>query len=554
MSEPKVRTGVPRDEHVDEMTGLLYLEGQLEPARARGVSQHTGDCRACRTLLRALERESRLLTRAMVEEDEALPARLLPAVGRQRHSMQWIWAAAFGLAATGVYALYTGYVQPWQQQLERAGFGGSSLLNLLVFQGAFWKGWQSMISLFEVLAVVTLGVGTVMFLRRRLRRTSAVALIFAGLLACVGLPAPAGAAEVRHEPNFVLGKDEVVHNDLYVATTRARVEGTVDGDLVIFGESADISGHVTGDLIIFVQGLRVTGRVDGNIRAFSNNTTISGTVGRNMTSFSQVLTLDSTSKIGGGVTLFTQSAAFDGKIGRDIFGFLHSASISGLVGGNVWLQGDDVNISSGAEVDGKTHFKGRKQPSVSEKAKLGSPVDFELWREEPAYRTGKYYLWRLIWTASVALFGLVAFALMPGFARDIVGSAERFGPSLGLGVLVLVGVFFGAIIACITVVGIPLGISALVVWGAALFSSQIAVGGVLGRWLLGTTREIWGLIGRMALGVLIVRAVYLIPHVGGWIKLGVILWGMGAISLAIYRRFQTMAPAAPGVPVAAPTA
>ena len=42
--------------------------------------------------------------------------------------------------------------------LEKAGFGGSNLLSLLIFQGAFWKGWQSMITLLEVLALVTVGV------------------------------------------------------------------------------------------------------------------------------------------------------------------------------------------------------------------------------------------------------------------------------------------------------------------------------------------------------------------------------------------------------------
>jgi cytoskeletal protein CcmA (bactofilin family)/anti-sigma factor RsiW len=553
MSEPESRPGVPRDEHLDEMTGLLYLEGQLEPARARGVSQHTDDCRACRTLLRALERESRLLTRAMVEEDEALPARLLPAEGRQRHAMQWIWAAAFGLAATGVYALYTGYVQPWQQQLERAGFGGSSLLNLLVFQGAFWKGWQSMISLFEVLAVVTLGVGTVMFLRRRLRRTSAMALIFAGLLASVALPAPAGAADVSKDRNYVLRKDEVIHNDLYVGTGRGRIDGTVDGDLIIFCEALDVSGHITGDLIVFTRTLRVTGQVDGSIRAFANTTTLSGAVGRNVTSFSEVLTLDSSSKVGGGVTFFTQNAGLDGKIGRDIYSFFHDATITGVVGGNVWTKGDQLSIGSTAEIHGKTHFTGRKQPGVAAGAKLGSPLDFELWREEPAYRTGHYYVWKLIWTASVVLFGLVVFLLMPGFARDTVSSAERFGASLGLGVLVLFGVPIAAIIACITIIGIPIGAATVVVWLAALFAAQIAVGSVLGRWLLGSTPEIWGLIARMALGLVIVRLAYLIPHVGGWVKLGVILWGMGAISLAIYRRFQTLVPAALAVPAAVPT-
>ena len=52
--------------HLDEMTCLLYIERQLDRARGLEVSAHTQDCAACRTLLRALERESRLLTRAML--------------------------------------------------------------------------------------------------------------------------------------------------------------------------------------------------------------------------------------------------------------------------------------------------------------------------------------------------------------------------------------------------------------------------------------------------------------------------------------------------------
>ena len=98
-----------------------------------------------------------------------------------------------GLAATGVYALYTSFVEPWQTRLEPAGFGGTNLLSLLVFQGAFWKGWQSMMTLFEVLAMVTVvGSARVVF-RRRLRRGSALALVLAGLCAALALPAPASA-------------------------------------------------------------------------------------------------------------------------------------------------------------------------------------------------------------------------------------------------------------------------------------------------------------------------------------------------------------------------
>jgi hypothetical protein len=169
-------------EHLDEMSCLLYIERQLDRERAAEVSAHTQSCGQCRLLLRALELESRLLTRAMFEEDEPLPARLAQFQERARKSMQWVWGIVVGLAATGVYALYTGYIAPWEQQLEQAGFGGTNLLGLLIFQGAFWKGWQSMATLLEVLALVTLAVFTMMVVRRRNRRGYMLALLVGSLL------------------------------------------------------------------------------------------------------------------------------------------------------------------------------------------------------------------------------------------------------------------------------------------------------------------------------------------------------------------------------------
>jgi hypothetical protein len=212
-------------EHLDEMTCLLYLERQLDRARAQEVSAHAQECGGCRTLLRAMERESRLLTRAMLEEEEALPARLAEFQERARRSMQWIWGVAFGLAASGVYALYTGYIEPWQQQLDQAGFGGSNLLSLLIFQGAFWKGWQSMISLLEVLALVTVAGVALVFFRRRLRRGSAVALVLAGFCAVAVLAVPPGvsATEFRKAQTAEVTKEETIKGDVYLTGERSRM-------------------------------------------------------------------------------------------------------------------------------------------------------------------------------------------------------------------------------------------------------------------------------------------------------------------------------------------
>src|SRR5580704_11394019 len=364
-------------DHLDEMTCLLYAERQLDRARAQAVSAHTQDCAACRTLLRALDRESRLLTRAMLEEDEPLPSRLAEFQERARKSFGWIWGVVLGLAATGVYALYTTFVEPWQRRLADAGFGGTSLLSLLVFQGAFWKGWNSVITLLEVLAMLTVaGFGVALF-RRRLRRGSALALMLAGLCAALALPVTAGATEFhKTEGVYELSKDETVKGDIFVTCGRGRIDGTIEGDLFFFGQSVEISGHIKGDAIIFAGSTRINGQIDGNILSLTNNLPITGSVVKNVITFNEVVNLDSAGKIGGSLTAFADAVGLDGHLGRDLVVFDNQTIISGSIDGGIQARGHNLSIGSSAQVGGPIRFTGDNPASVASGAKLASPVEF----------------------------------------------------------------------------------------------------------------------------------------------------------------------------------
>jgi hypothetical protein len=221
-------------------------------------------------------------------------------------------------------------------------------------------------------------------------------------------------------------------------------------------------------------------------------------------------------------------------------------TISGKVRGGIREKGAGLTITSGAEVGGPIHYEGDTPAEVSPSAKLASPVEFKKLEHKRNYRESKYYVWQVIWAAAFVLFGLVLMALMPKFSQDGVKSAEEYGAAAGLGVLVLCGVPIAAVIACFTVVGLFIGISTLFIWYASLYFAQIIVGALVGQWLMGRTSELWPLIGRMAVGVVIVRLCTTIPVIGGWVKLAVIIWGLGAISIALYRRFQPVI--APGMP------
>ena len=65
--------------HFDEMTCLLYLEGQLDRDHAERVRTHSASCAECRGLLRALQTESVWLRESLEADDEPVPARLVHA-------------------------------------------------------------------------------------------------------------------------------------------------------------------------------------------------------------------------------------------------------------------------------------------------------------------------------------------------------------------------------------------------------------------------------------------------------------------------------------------
>lgn len=400
-----------------------------------------------------------------------------------------------------------------------------------------------MITLLEVLALVTLAGFGVAFFRRRVRRGAALALMLAGFCAAVLLqPASAMASETRKGESVGVGADETIKGDIFLFGERVRVDGNVDGDVFLFGHDSTVSGHVKGDVIAFAQVLQINGQVDGNIRAFTNTLTIRGTVAKNVLTFDEVVNLESAGKIGGSLTLFVESLNLDGSLGRDLMMFGKHLTLSGKVDGSVRMKGDLLTINSSAQVGGPIRYDGHKEAEVSQQAKLASPIEFHKLEAKPKYMEGHYYVWRLIWTAAFVLFGVVLFLVLPKFTGEAIAAAEQYGASIGLGVLIFFGVPIAAIIACVTIVGIPVGVLAVGLWFLMLCSAEIVVGTVVGNLILGKAHDTSGLIGRMALGFVLVRLVYTgveQMHVIGLLAaLGIWMWGMGAISLTIYRRLQ----------------
>lgn len=518
--------------HFDEMSGLLYLEGELEPGHAREITAHARECAECGALLRALEREGHWLRASLIEEEESVPARLLGLPARS--SAPWGWIAVLGFGAGGAYTFWSGLIEPWRAQAAQAGLTQGNLLTLLFFSGAFWKGWDAMRSAMEFLAMATLGFVVMWLLRRNWRRWTTVGVVLASMACLLGLPAPASAGEIRHgDPNYTLPAGETVHSDLFVFANSTHIDGTIEGDLIAFSDSLTVNGHVTGDIISFTGKLRVSGRVDGNIRTASHSFILDGTLGKNVLAWSGSIELDPKSQIEGTLTAGAGDMQLDGRIAHDVLAFGKTIEINGSLGGNARMRSEKLEIGSSASIAGHTKFKGRRQPTVSSQAKLSSPIEVEIVKRLPNYASPRYYWHQILAWGAAFLFGLVLTLLAPAFFLEVRRKCGNTAPALGFGILFLVATPVVAILVCITIVGLGVGIATLLLYAVAVYSAQVFFGTWLGEKILGERTGVGPTLGRLALGLAIVRILKLVPFLGGWFMLVVVVWGMGAIVLTL---------------------
>jgi hypothetical protein len=253
------------------------------------------------------------------------------------------------------------------------------------------------------------------------------------------------------------------------------------------------------------------------------------------------------SSVGGGMMLFAGDAALEGRLGRDLTGFIGKALLNGYIGGSATLRHGHLSIGSLAEIAGKASYSGPYQPEVSPQAKLSSPLGIKIEKSRHRQSTAASFLKQALSWGAAFLFGLILVLLMPRFFADVVRSSREYVVAPLLGIATLVGVPFLAIIACITIVGLAVGIGSVLIWIVALYASQAFFGAWLGERLMGPPAGTSAAVGRLAVGLLVFKIVGMVPYVGACVRFLVLIWGLGALTLTLYRRTQPLpAPAAAG--------
>jgi hypothetical protein len=255
-----------------------------------------------------------------------------------------------------------------------------------------------------------------------------------------------------------------------------------------------------------------------------------------VTSGGETIDLRPGAVVEGSMMLGGQRATLDGHIGRDLMIGTEVNELNGSIGGSALIAGRRLIIGRSAEIQGEAKFHGAEEPEVSSEARLVSPLVVEIHEETPDYAKGETYVGAFLKWAAAFIFGLVGILVIPGPYRKVVNTSARTGLSILIGLVASVVIPFVAIMICATLVGLPVGLTVIFVYLAALYAAQVFVGSWLGKEILGAASTPGQSLGHLALGLAIIHAVQYVPYVGWLATMVIIFWGFGALILAIARR------------------
>jgi len=303
---------------------------------------------------------------------------------------------------------------------------------------------------------------------------------------------------------------------------------SVGGDAILVGREVTFSGSAGGDYLGAGGSQKIAGRIHGSIRAAGGDIHAMGIADRNATIAGGNVELDSTAVIGGNAYLAGGNVKVNGSVRGSLLVTGGNVELNGAIGRDVEVSGGALRIGPHALIAGNLTYRVPKDKvKIDSAARIAGKITAIPVKRGPGLGT-------VLWTLGFVLLGIVLVALFPGFtteAAEILPRRPGRAALVGLGWTCLVP--FVAVIAAVTVIGLPLAILLSVVWFVMLFLGDVPVALWLGKRLLFSHASAGrrGAILGVLIGGLILVLLGQIPVVGGWITGIASVFGVGAILL-----------------------
>jgi hypothetical protein len=520
---------------LSEMTGSMFVDGELAAEETRRVEQHLGECPRCRALVQAMRTENEVIVAAF---EDALPA-AAAAAGLRGMAREFALVVAV-LATVGMAAQWLSGVLPGNLDWLNP-FTTDGSMNLF-FSAVFYlrqDGPGLLGDLAAALASLLVLLMVVLGLRLLWRRPAALR---SGLLVALtlGVALPGWGLTRRTGQTVTVAHNETLDDTLFAKGETVDIDGVVNGDVIMGGRLLNVRGTVKGNVFAWGEQLEISGTVEGSVFCFGQRVEMrGGRVAHSLYGWTQFLRLEPASRVEQDVIQASQHAEFNGLIARNVLSFSGAADVTGEIGRNFTIRTGAVTLDTPAKIGGdfNAYVKRDSNVHIAPGVTVAGKRETHISVRRNRYTRPSFYLWNAVFLAGAFIVGWLLLAFVPRFYYAAAGGIASWGRSLGLGAAILLVTPVAIVISCVTLVGLPLGLLTLLLYMVAIYLAKIFVAGFLGNALLGPGGQRERLLG-LFVGLLILTVATALPYVGGVVAAIILTLGLGALGWQLYRELQ----------------
>ena len=371
--------------------------------------------------------------------------------------------------------------------------------------------------------------------------------IFAGLaILALALLVPVGVFASSDEFNqlSVLSADEVVDGDYFAVGEIVEISGTVNGDVYAAGGQVLVNGTINGDLMVAGGVVGIGGVVTQDVRAAGGNLVLTGEVGKNVTILGGSIELTEAAVINGSLVTAGGNVNVNTPVVGNIKAGVGNLTLSNDVGGKVEAGVVNLRVSSTASIGGDLVYFSEEDSSISDTASIGGVVEKravpKMMREAPNQKdvdnffAGISVFTLMVSMASSLLLGLVIIHLFPNYTERVSKQISgNFVRSLGVGFLALIAAPIILILLFVTIIGIPIAVVLGMLLFIYLYVARIYAMYAFGSKLVSVTgTKLTNMKWVFVIGLVVYYILSLIPIIGGFVKMFVLLASFGAVLMS----------------------
>lgn len=369
----------------------------------------------------------------------------------------------------------------------------------------------------------------------------------------LGLTAYAG--RIEYGSNITINSP--VYEDLYIAGGTVVINAPVHGDLIAAGGTIQINDTVMNDILVTGGNINFHGYVGDDIRCAGGTLMIYKDVGGDVVVTGGNVIVNRSATIGS-LVASGGDIRVDGNIRHELRGIFGRLTFNGSVnnatcrGGHIIMNGvvNGPAILAASEklvIGNKAVFRSTVNYwSPAKKVDFGNAVTGAAPVFDKSLKIGSDHWYFLGFTSFIAVLWYLAMALVMIFLvtyffpntmyKAGMTLAASFWKSLGYGLLFFIAVPVLAIIICVTVIGLPVGLITMAGYLVLLLLAGVITAVVLSNWIhqqTGSKPGLWRLVFS-GMGIFIVlKIVSLTPFLGWLVMLLIVCAAFGAVLLNI---------------------